>query len=42
MKNGEIKAVYKHDYLCIKNETVKTKLGYETQTITSQWEKKDI
>ncbi|MCH4420256.1 DUF927 domain-containing protein [Staphylococcus haemolyticus] len=40
VKNGEIKAVYKHDYLCIKNETVKTKLGYETQTITSQWEKK--
>lgn len=40
VNNGEIMAVYKSDYLCIKNETVKAKLGYETQTITSQWEKK--
>ncbi|HDE0534672.1 TPA: DUF927 domain-containing protein [Staphylococcus aureus] len=37
---GDVKAVYKHDFLCIKNETVKNKLGHEMQTITGQWDKK--
>ncbi len=40
VKNGDIKAIYKRDYLCILGETVKEKLSYEMQTITGQWNKK--
>ncbi|MBE9429479.1 DUF927 domain-containing protein [Staphylococcus epidermidis] len=40
VKFGDVKAIYKHDFLCIKNETVKNKLGHEMQTITGQWNKK--
>ncbi|MBM6195358.1 DUF927 domain-containing protein [Staphylococcus epidermidis] len=40
VKNGDIKAIYKRDYLCILGETVKEKLRYEMQTITGQWDKK--
>ncbi|HCQ3487919.1 TPA: DUF927 domain-containing protein [Staphylococcus aureus] len=40
VNHGEIKAVYKRGYLCILGETVKNKLGFETQTITGQWDKK--
>ncbi|KXA38890.1 DUF927 domain-containing protein [Staphylococcus lugdunensis] len=40
VKNGEIKAIYKHDFLCILGETIKERLGYEAHTITSQWNKR--
>ncbi|WP_145449587.1 DUF927 domain-containing protein [Staphylococcus epidermidis] len=40
VKNGDIKAIYKRDYLCILGETVKEKLSHEMQTITGQWGKK--
>ncbi|MCG2353083.1 DUF927 domain-containing protein [Staphylococcus epidermidis] len=40
VKNGDIKAIYKRDYLCILGETVHNKLGHEMQTITGQWDKK--
>ncbi|WP_251517728.1 DUF927 domain-containing protein [Staphylococcus sp. Marseille-Q6910] len=40
VKHGEVKAVYKHDYLCILGQTVKDKLGHEMHTITKQWDKK--
>ncbi|MVI33576.1 hypothetical protein GO793_03145, partial [Staphylococcus aureus] len=40
VKNGDIKAIYKRDYLCILGETVKEKLTHELQTITGQWDKK--
>lgn len=40
VKNGDIKAIYKRDYLCILGQTVQDKLGYEMQTITRQWGKK--
>lgn len=40
VKNGDIKAIYKRDYLCILGQTVHDKLGHEMQTITSQWDKK--
>ncbi|HBM1924436.1 TPA: DUF927 domain-containing protein, partial [Escherichia coli] len=29
VKNGDIKAIYKHDYLCILGQTVHEKLGHE-------------
>ena len=34
VKNGDIKVIYKRDYLCILGETVKEKLTHELQTIT--------
>ncbi|HDB7876441.1 TPA: DUF927 domain-containing protein, partial [Staphylococcus aureus] len=40
VKNGDIKAIYKRDYLCILGQTVHDKLGHEMQTITGQWGKK--
>lgn len=40
VKNGDIKVIYKRDYLCILGETVKEKLSHEMQTITGQWGKK--
>ncbi|CAC6914712.1 pathogenicity island protein [Staphylococcus aureus] len=40
VKNGDIKAIYKHNYLCILGQTVHEKLGHEMQTITGQWDKK--
>ncbi|KGF26198.1 MULTISPECIES: DUF927 domain-containing protein [Staphylococcus] len=40
VKNGDIKAIYKRDYLCILGQTVHEKLGHEMQTITGQWDKK--
>ncbi|EES36904.1 DUF927 domain-containing protein [Staphylococcus epidermidis] len=40
VKNGDIKAIYKRDYLCIIGQTVHEKLGHEMQTITGQWDKK--
>lgn len=40
VKNGDIKAIFKRDYLCILGETVKEKLSHEMQTITGQWDKK--
>ncbi|AGC91577.1 DUF927 domain-containing protein [Staphylococcus warneri] len=40
VKNGDIKAIYKRDYLCILGQTVHDKLGHEIQTITGQWDKK--
>ncbi|HDD0596278.1 TPA: DUF927 domain-containing protein [Staphylococcus aureus] len=40
VKNGDIKAIYKRDYLCILGETVKEELTHELQTITGQWDKK--
>lgn len=40
VKNGDIKAIYKRDYLCILGQTVHDKLGHEMQTITGQWDKK--
>lgn len=40
VKNGDIKAIYKRDYLCILGQTVHDKLGHETHTITGQWGKK--
>lgn len=40
VKNGEIKAIYKHDFLCILGDTVKGILGYEIHTITKQWDKR--
>lgn len=40
VRNGEIKAVYKHGYLCILGDTVKDILGHEMYTITKQWDKK--
>ncbi|MBH4646326.1 DUF927 domain-containing protein [Staphylococcus aureus] len=40
VKNGDIKAIYKRDYLCILGQTVYDKLGHEMQTITGQWDKK--
>ena len=40
VKNGEIKAVYKHSYLCILGDTVKDILGHEMYTITKEWDKK--
>ncbi|KDP66116.1 DUF927 domain-containing protein [Staphylococcus epidermidis] len=40
VKNGDIKAIYKCDYLCILGQTVHEKLGHEMQTITGQWDKK--
>lgn len=40
VKNGDTKAIYKRDYLCILGQTVYDKLGHEMQTITGQWDKK--
>ena len=40
VKNGDIKAIYKRDYLCILGQTVHDKLGHEMHTITGQWGKK--
>lgn len=40
VKHGDLKAIYKRDFLCILGETVKDKLGHEMQTITGQWDKK--
>ncbi|MEK5199621.1 DUF927 domain-containing protein [Staphylococcus sp. FSL H8-0121] len=40
VKNGDIKAIYKRDYLCILGQTVHDKLGHEMQSITGQWGKK--
>lgn len=40
VKNGDIKAIYKRDYLCILGQTVHDKLGHEMHTITGQWDKK--
>ncbi|MCD8905028.1 DUF927 domain-containing protein [Staphylococcus chromogenes] len=40
VKHGDTKAIFKTGFLCIKNETIKEKLGYEMQTITGQWDKK--
>lgn len=40
VKNGDIKAIYKRDYICVLGQTVHEKLGHEMQTITGQWGKK--
>ncbi|MGW7931529.1 DUF927 domain-containing protein [Staphylococcus xylosus] len=37
VKSGDVKAIYKHDYLCILGETVKDFLGHEMYTITGEW-----
>lgn len=41
VKNGDVKAIYKRDYLCILGETVKDFLGHETHTITGEWLERD-
>ena len=41
VKNGDVKAIYKRDYLCILGETVKDFLGHETHTITGEWSRKN-
>lgn len=41
VKNGDVKAIYKRDYLCILGETVKEFLGHEVNTITGEWSRKD-
>lgn len=41
VKNGDVKAIYKRDYLCILGETVKDFLGHEMHTITSEWSRKN-
>lgn len=41
VKNGDVKAIYKRDYLCVLGETVKDFLGHETNTITGEWSRKN-
>src|SRR5699024_10590012 len=40
VKSGDVKAIYKRDYLCILGETVKDFLGHEMNTITGEWSRK--
>lgn len=41
VKNGDVKAIYKRDYLCVLGETVKDFLGHEMHTITGEWSRKN-
>lgn len=41
VKSGDVKAIYKRDYLCVLGETVKDFLGHETNTITGEWSRKN-
>lgn len=39
--HGDIKAIYKRDYLCVMAETLKQYLGHELHTITKLWHERD-
>lgn len=41
VKSGDVKAIYKRDYLCVLGETVKDFLGHEMHTITGEWSRKN-
>lgn len=40
VSQGDVKAVYKKEYLCVLSETVKTFLGNELVTITKEWQER--
>lgn len=39
--NGAVKAVFNKDYLCVLTDTVKSHLGHEFHTITTEWKNRD-